>query len=92
MEVAYPATEVTDSATEVAYPATEVTDSARRVTNPATEVTRPAKEVANQAAEVNNLARGATAPTHAVLTQHAWTMCTCVASRTRPQECCGQHH
>jgi hypothetical protein len=87
MEVAYPATEVTDLAMEVAYPATEVTNSAREVTNPAAEVTSPAKEVANQAAEVNNLARGATAPTHAVHTQHAWTTCTRVASRSRPQEC-----
>jgi hypothetical protein len=57
------------------------------MTNPATEVTSPAKEVANQAVEVNNLARGATPPTHAVHTQHAWTTCTRVASHTRPQEC-----
>jgi hypothetical protein len=83
-----------DPATEVTNPAAEVTDSAREVADPATEVAHSAtgvtdgtKEVTDSAMVPADPATVSTKPTHAVPTLHAWTTCTRVASRTRPQEC-----
>jgi hypothetical protein len=73
--------EVADPASEVTNQATDVSDPALEVTNLATDLSDSAREVAAQAMETS------TQTTHTGPTLHDSTMCTHLASHTRPPKC-----